>query len=170
MKELEDRCAALETYQIEVSAENELLKQRLERLSTENKTLRYICVANGSRNSDGDYCRDSSGYQGVNNVKCAFTHHAALGLQSSIINQPAELPLQGRLMSGNNSQRLLTPQTAWDYIASHELFKSGLLDTKFLNERLAEAAIRDEKGIAFHQAELLSIIEGCGTSESDNLF
>ena len=160
VKDLEQRLANLEESQQIAVAENERLKQDLQKISTENEILRATSgLQNGHSNSSLSPEPTTTGPM----------HYNPTDFYSNVLSNHANKTPSHRIVTSDDGERLLAVGAAWDLIISHDLYKRGLVDIGDVSERIKNQAKCDGQGPVFSERDIIKAIESSVASGSDEL-
>lgn len=181
VKELESRLASLEQANSRAAAENDKLKEQLEKTRLENRLLHE----NTLRGHSSPEPLPEVGPMGFNpfesNPPGAGAAAAANGSGSSSSEPPAkfinplftEHPNRGSIhrisTSPGTGERLLGAGAAWDLIICHPLYEQGLVDIGDISGRLKSMARCDGQGPVFEESIVLEAIQQSVGSGRDEL-
>lgn len=154
VKDLEQKLTALETTSSSLAADNERLKQELQKISTENEILR--ATASSTRASS----RDDAPPDVVGPMR-----YTPSEFYNTVLEGHGDKPPSHRIsVSPRTGEKLLGASATWDLIQEHPLAKRGLVDVAGVSERLKTAAICDGQGPAFEEREIINAIEECAVA------
>lgn len=159
VKDLEQRLANLESSQQMAVAENERLKQDLQKISTENEILRATSGLQGGGNSSLSPEPTTTGPMQYNPTD----------FYSNVLSNHANKTPSHRIVTSDDGERLLAAGATWDLIISHDLYKRGLVDIGDVSERLKNQAKCDGQGPVFSERAINEAIESSVASGSDEL-
>lgn len=181
VKELESRLASLEQANSRTSAENDKLKERLEKTLLENRLL----TENSMRGHSPPEAPEMGpmGYKPLDPNKFAAVHHPTVSASAQqTLHQPpssftspifGEHPNNGPIhrisTSPKTGERLLGAGAAWDLIVSHTLYEQGLVDIGDISDRLKGLARCDGQGPVFEESVVLEAILASSGSGRDEL-
>ncbi|KAA8896092.1 hypothetical protein FN846DRAFT_911051 [Sphaerosporella brunnea] len=174
VKELESRLASLEQANSRAVAENDKLKEQLEKTRLENRLLHENTLrSNGGAGGvevvgpmafkplDPDTLQ-VAGVAGPSIPPAKFT--------SPIFGQhPNRGPIHRITTSPGTGERLLGAGAAWDLIVCHPLYEQGLVDIGDISERLKHLARCDGQGPVFEESIILDAIHASSGSGRDEL-
>ncbi|PKS10447.1 hypothetical protein jhhlp_002198 [Lomentospora prolificans] len=159
VKDLEQRLASLEESQQMAVAENERLKQDLQKMSTENEILRATTGLQGGPNNSLSPEPTTTGPMRYNPTD----------FYSNVLSGHSNKTPSHRIVTSDDGERLLAAGATWDLIISHELYKRGLVDIGDVSERLKNQARCDGQGPVFSERAIIEAIESSVASGSDEL-
>lgn len=140
-------------------AENERLKQDLQKISTENEILRATSGLQGGGNSSLSPEPTTTGPMQYNPTD----------FYSNVLSNHANKTPSHRIVTSDDGERLLAAGATWDLIISHDLYKRGLVDIGDVSERLKNQAKCDGQGPVFSERAINEAIESSVASGSDEL-
>lgn len=159
VKDLEVRLANLEESQQMAVAENERLKQDLQKMSTENEILRATTGIPGGPNNSLSPEPTTTGPM----------HYNPTDFYSNVLSGHDNKTPSHRIVTSDDGERLLAAGATWDLIISHDLYKRGLVDIGDVSERLKNQARCDGQGPVFSERAIIEAIESSVASGSDEL-
>lgn len=149
MEHLEDRLRKLQETQEKVSEENGQLRRNLEKMTTENIILK---AKEESKKPEPFEILFTSIPPNID--PAAF--------QSNFMHD--------RIVVDADGQRMLGTGAAWDFIASHPLFKKGLVDMDSVSKHLRECIVHETKGPVVAEKDIIDALQKSVTGVSDDLF
>jgi len=173
VKELEARLASLEQANNQAAAENDKLKEQLEKTRLENRLLHE----NSKIRSHSPQEMPEVGPMEFKPIDPRpLDHEQPLGEQppsqftSPIFGaHPNRGPLHRITTSPKTGERLLGAGAAWDLIVCHRLYQQGLVDIGDISDRLKGVALCDGQGPVFEESIVLEAIHASSGSGVDEL-
>ncbi|KAF8249594.1 hypothetical protein K440DRAFT_543212, partial [Wilcoxina mikolae CBS 423.85] len=170
VKELESRLASLEQANSRAAAENDKLKEQLEKTRLENRLLHENTL------------RSHSPPEPLQEVgPMAFKPLDPESLASLGTQPPAKFttpifgahpnrgPIHRITASPGTGEKLLGAGAAWDLIVCHPLYEQGLVDIGDISDRLKSLARCDGQGPVFEESIILDAIQQSAGSGRDEL-
>lgn len=162
VKELEHRLKTLEQHASETAAQNDILKQELQKTKLENRLLHENNLRGQSPPELSDVAAMSFKPTDQVNPPPAFT--------SPIFGEhPNRGPIHRISTSPKTGERLLGAGAAWDLIVCHPLYEQGLVDIGDISDRLKGLARCDGQGPVFEESVILEAIHTSSGSGRDEL-
>jgi len=157
VKQLEAEVAALKQATSTFASENENLRLRLQKVSTENEILKATSQARADVSPTSLPNTGPLRY----NPKDFYTDllHA----------HENKTPSHRITMDAVTGGRLLAAGATWEFIISHPLFKRGLVDVSSVSDRLKPLARCDGQGPVFEESAIVDAIKKSVASGSDEL-
>lgn len=164
MKELEHRLKTLEQHASETAAQNDILKQELQKTKLENKLLLH------ENNLRGQSPPELGDVAAMSFKPTDHTANPPTAFTTPIFGEhPNRGPLHRISTSPKTGERLLGAGAAWDLIVLHPLYEQGLVDIGDISERLKGLARCDGQGPVFEESVILDAIQASSGSGRDEL-
>ena len=172
VKELEQRLASLEQANTRATAENNKLKEQLEKTLLENRLL----LENNFRSGSPPSQQPEVGLMGFKPLDPESVGAVVMGnnppsnFTSPIFHEhPNRGPIHRITTSPKTGEKLLGAGAAWDLIMCHPLYEQGLVDIGDISERLKNLARCDGQGPVFEESVILEAIQASSGSGRDDL-
>ncbi|KAG0159480.1 hypothetical protein PDIDSM_7002 [Penicillium digitatum] len=159
--DLEDKVNSLEQASDTLQADNERLKRKLARFTTENEICarhhKHANRGNASANEDPERTVTGPMKFSPTDFHATFMAHG----RQSPHHRLTVCPITG--------EKLLDAGATWDLIQKHELFERGQLDIGDVTERLKGMSQCDGQGPAFKESQVRKAIEESAAAGCDEL-
>lgn len=165
VKDLEAKLAGLEAAQHKSSRENELLRQEMQKMSTENEILR---ATSNLGNGNGNHSHSHNSLSPEPTVTGPMTYKPT-EFYNNVLEGHVNKEPSHRIVTSDDGERLLAAGATWDYVISHELFKRGLVNVGDVADHLKTAARCDGQGPVFSERAIIDAIHQSVASGSDDL-
>ncbi|KAJ0100737.1 bZIP transcription factor [Diaporthe amygdali] len=158
VKDFEAKVASLVTAQNKIASENERLKRDLQEVSLENALLKATLSINGGH---------LPGHDDAPVRTWPLQYNSHIFCTNFPYPHPNETP-NHRIATNDSDERFYTAGTTWDYMTSHNGYKTGLADTagtgnRVVAERDQEEQCFEEKDKSFFDAFEETVNSECGT-------
>ncbi|KAE8148725.1 hypothetical protein BDV25DRAFT_157774 [Aspergillus avenaceus] len=158
VRELEEKVNNLQQSSSTLMADNERLKRELAKFTTENEILR---ATSGSAGRNNNLSNEP--------MMTGPMRYSPTDFYSELVPESEPARLHRVSTCAKTGEKLLGAGATWDFIQGHELFKRGLVDLKYVSDRLKSLAQCDGQGPAFPEAEILKAIEESASAHHDDL-
>lgn len=186
VKELESRLASLEQAHSRAAAENDKLKEQLEKTRLENRLLHENTLRSHSPpeplpevgpmsfkpldpGSLGAVAAAAAAAANGSSSGGGSTEPPAKFISPLFAEHPNHGPIHRISTSPGTGERLLGAGAAWDLIICHPLYEQGLVDIGDISDRLKSLARCDGQGPVFEEGIILDAIQQSAGSGRDEL-
>jgi AP-1-like factor len=162
--------ASLEQANSRAAAENDKLKEQLEKTRLENRLLHENTMRSSPQSPPelSDVVTGPMAFKPLDPETLASNPPARF--TSPIFGEhPNRGPIHRITTSPGTGERLLGAGAAWDLIVCHPLYEQGLVDIGDISERLKSLARCDGQGPVFEERVILAAIEASAGSGRDEL-
>ncbi|KAL2889171.1 Fluconazole resistance protein 3 [Ceratocystis lukuohia] len=160
VKELEEKLATLEASSQQTSSENEQLRRRIEKMSTENQILRATGAAAAAASGSG-----AAQTPQTTTGPMAYNPDA---FYDDMLANHSNKTRSHRVVVSETGERLLAIGATWDLIVNHELFQLGKVNLVDISEKLKMQVRCDGQGPVFCENDIRRVIEETATNNLDD--
>ncbi|KAI5816318.1 hypothetical protein BZA77DRAFT_62808 [Pyronema omphalodes] len=167
VKELENRLASLEQANSRAAAENDKLKEQLEKTQLENRLLHENTRIG---NAPAPVEAGPMAFKPLDPDSLGLVQPPSNFTTPLFAAHPNKGPLHRITTSPGTGEKLLGAGAAWDLIICHPLYEQGLVDIEDISDRLKCMARCDGQGPVFEESIILDAIQASAGSGKDELF